>query len=159
MQPSELKSYFRKQIESVRDDYIRDLEAMPDEQLASAPGGSARSPYDLTFEVAHVNRRLAKRMRGEDPGPWGFEGWVKAPAEFKNRQKAIDAVRDSMNEVLASWESVPESEVNREIKIPSGMTSPVDLAFMCAYHTGYHDAQLNYLQTLHGDDKTHWASE
>ncbi len=156
MTPSDLKAFFRKQIETVGADYAKDIEALSEEQLAATPGGTARSGLDISYEVSVVNNRIASRIRGEDPGPWPFEGWVKAPEGFGGKDRAQRAVSDSIAAVLAAWDSVPEGELNREIKLKTGQTNPLDLAFMCAYHTGYHDAQLNYVQALHGDDETHW---
>lgn len=154
MQPSDLKDYMRKSLESTRDTYLKDLEAMSPELLTASPGGSARSAMDMTYEVAFFNRRMAKRMRGEPVEPFKFEGWMKAPADFTDPQGAL---RDSMDELIAAWDATPDAELGRVIEIPSGTTSPFDLAYFAIRHVNYHDAQLNYIQSLQGDDKMHWT--
>ena len=57
-----LKSFLRDRIAKGCNRYIDDLEAMPEEMLARSPGGSARTPYDFTYEIVYVNRRLTKRL-------------------------------------------------------------------------------------------------
>ena len=45
----------------------------------------------------------------------------------------------------------------REIPLPSGKSmSPFACAFMIQHHMTYHDAQLNFIQSLHGDMAVHW---
>src|SRR5687767_13340517 len=90
MANEQVKQYFRKQIEDARDDYVKDLEALPDEALLNSQGGTARTAFDFTHEVAHVNRRIAMRLRGETPPDVTDEGWVKAPAEFQTKAAAIE---------------------------------------------------------------------
>ena len=131
---------------------------MTHEQLSAKQGGEARCAYDFTYEVAYVNRRIAKRLRGETPEPWQAEGWVVCPADFMAKDKARADIAESLDEVLQEWEKLDPAEMNKEIQLANGSkTNPIDLAYMCAYHTGYHDAQLNYIQALQGDSKMHWG--
>lgn len=152
-----LKEFFKKRIESTRDDYVKDLEAMSQDDLAKTPGGASRTPFDFTYEVVFVNGRIAKRLRGETPEPMsGDDGWIKAPADFCQKDKAVGAFRKSMDDILASWDTTEESKMLDPITLPSGETSLVGLAHFACIHNAYHDAQLNYHQAIHGDDKVHW---
>jgi hypothetical protein len=152
-----LKAHLKKQIEEAKDGYLKDLEAMPEEALGTCPGGSARTPYDFTYEVATVHKRIVARLKGEDPGPWpGANGWMKAPEEFQSKAFAMKEIRDTADAVLSALEEVPDHEMERRIALPNSETSPLDLASLAAVHLVYHDAQLNYLQSMGGDDKLHW---
>ncbi|MEA2552517.1 MAG: hypothetical protein QOJ65_693 [Fimbriimonadaceae bacterium] len=146
----------RKQIDDARTDYTKDLDAMTHEQLAATPGGSARSAYDFTYETAFVNRRIAKRLRGETPEPHDSEAWIMAPEEFKAKDVAKQELDASLQEVLEAWDRLDAKDLQTAIKLPSSETNALNLAHMAAHHTAYHDAQLNYLQSIHGDDKVHW---
>lgn len=158
MTVSEIKKFFSQQMASVRDDYVKDLQAMSHEQLAASPGGVARSAYDVTYEAAYINRRITKRIKGETPPPVTDEGWIIAPADYKDKEKAIADLRTSMDDLIAAWDALPEDQMGREIDLPNGdKTFPLDVAFMAIYHTGYHDAQLNYIQSINGDGKWHWG--
>lgn len=139
--------------------YLQDLEAMGHDELAKSPGGNARTPYDFTYETAVVNRRIAARLRSEDPGPAPWDGWAVAPAEFQNKETALKELADSADEVVAGWDNTAEERIAETITLASGDTSALDMAKLAAYHMGYHDAQLNYHQAICGDDAVHWKKD
>ena len=147
----------RKRFEDAAKSYRQDLDAMAEASLILSPGGVARPPCDFTFEVAYVNRRIAKRLRGETPPP-PAEGWVTAPDEFRTKATTIEEFQSAADDLLAAWDGISDSEIDREIVLQSGSTTtPSDLMYLAAYHAGYHDAQLNYHQAIQGDGEVHWA--
>lgn len=153
----DVHAFLRQRFVDAGNNYLADLEALTPDQLNTSPGGVARTAYDYTYEVAYVNRRIATRMRGETPEPFP-QGWMIAPDEFRHRTTAVDAVKDSVDQVLQAWDAIPISEIDREIPLANGAkTDPADLMFLAANHTSYHDAQLNFLQSLLGDGKMHWT--
>lgn len=156
MNAPSLKDHIRKELAENTQLFLDDLEAMPEEMFGRSPGGVARCPFDIVFEVAYINRRLTTRLQGGDPGPFSPIPWTKAPAEFDTKDKAIAAVRESADGLLAEWDKLQESELMREIQTPGGMTNPLELGNLAATHVLYHDAQLNYIQTLAGDADMHW---
>lgn len=152
-----LKEHLRKSFETNAGFYIRDLEAMTHEQLEKSPGGQARSGYDFTFEVVVVHRRIEARLTGRDPGPYsGADGWIVAPEEFRKPEAARKEMKDSVTGVLAAFDAVPEEDLEREIPLPKGSTSALDMIDLALTHATYHDAQLNYIQAIHGDGAMHW---
>lgn len=159
MTPTEMKAFFAEKLREVKGAYLDDLNAMSDDDLGTSPGGAARTGFDYTYETAYVNRRIAKRLRGEEPEPFPGDGWMKAPDEAKSKQAAIDSLTASMDEVIAAWDALPENDLGRVIPLAKGQTNPLDMAFLCVYHTGYHDAQLNFVQSLKGDTKMNWQHE
>ena len=158
MQQGEIKDFLRKQIEDAKNDYVRDIDALSHEQLNASPGGSARTPYDFTYEVVFVNRRIAKRLRGETPEPAPDNGWIKAPEEFRNKDHAKNEVSTTMDEILSAWDKLDESQLTTPIVMASGnTTSALGLGHMASHHASYHGAQLNYIQAINGDEEVHWA--
>lgn len=155
MDDQTLKAFFRKQIEEAKSDYLKDLESMSQEQLASTPSDKARSAYDFTYEVVYVNRRIAKRLRGESVPPAEDNGWMRAPEEFRNKESAKQEMEASMDEILGAWDNYP-NPLDAPIQLAKGETNALNLGFMAAHHASYHDAQLNYLQSLSGNDQVHW---
>lgn len=151
-----LKEHLTGKLEFAKKAYAGDLRAMAEEQLTTGQGGSARAPADFTYEVVSINNRISKRMRGEDPGEFKFEGWMTAPDDFRNKETIIEQFEQSVDGVLTAFASVSEEDMFRKIETPSGETSPMDLAGFAAAHMTYHDAQLNYIQTLKGDEEMHW---
>ena len=154
---TELKAHVRGKIEDWGKSYANDLRAMSEEQLAASPGGSARTPYDFTYECVYVNNRVAARLRGEDPGPWTNEGWMKAPDDFRNKDAALGGFEASVKSVLDGIDATPPEKLRDKIALPTGETSPLAMADLVASHLCYHDAQLNYHQAIHGDEEVHWG--
>lgn len=142
----------------VRDAYAKDLAALSHSALDASPGGTARAPYDVTYEVAAVNNRMATILRGENPGAWPFESWAVAPAEFRDPERAVAELNASVNAVIDAIGKIDDSDLLTERTLPSGRTdTPFGLAHFSAMHTTYHDAQLNYVQELSGDMAMHWG--
>ena len=152
-----IKEFFAKKIEGVRDSYVKDLESMSTDMLCKGGGGASRTPYDFTFEAVFVNKRIAQRLRGETPAPMGDDnGWMTAPSEFCNKEEATKAFKNSMDEILAALGKVDESKMLEPVMTPGGESSMMNFAYFACLHNEYHDAQLNYLQAMSGDDKVHW---
>ncbi len=151
-----LKKHAHEAIKGAADRYLSDLRSLTDEQFSQSPGGTARPPADFTYEVMFINERIAKRLRGEDPGPFKFEGWMKAPSDFGTREEVVAKFEKSTNQIIEALETTPVEEMERKITTPGGETSPFDLVTFGALHINYHDAQLNYIQSLNGDTEMHW---
>lgn len=153
---ADIHAFLRKKTVDATNDYVSDLKALTHDQLNTSPGGGARTGYDFTLEIVQVNERIAARLRGEAPAPPG-EGWTVAPAEFQNKDVAVDAITASGEAVVAAWDALPPGDVDMEIVLPSGATmTPMDLMYLAGVHLRYHDAQLNYLQAMVGDTQVHW---
>lgn len=134
----------------------KDISAMNDVMLANCPGGKARCGFDLLFEIATVNRMFAGMMRGDENEASRPDGWLVAPSEYRSKEAAQKDVTDSVNELLAAINSLSEDQLAKPLETPLG-TMPVSrLATMMASHMMYHSGQLNYIQTIHGDDAFHW---
>lgn len=151
----DVKDYAESSLRGARDRYIQDLEALTADQLDASPGGSARSPYDFTYEVVIVNRRFVNRLRGETPPPWP-EGWIVAPSEFRDKATAIAELRASVDEIFAEVDPVPAAEYDRAVPVSDGSMTTFALVCFVANHIMYHGAQLNYVQALLGDESMHW---
>lgn len=134
----------------------KDIGAMSDEMLANCPGGKARCGFDLIYEVASINRLFANLIQGvgnDVPPP---NGWLKAPTEYHNKEEAQKDVAASVSELLAALDAVPENELGKVLESPMGAMPLAKLAGLVGAHMMYHSGQLNYIQTLHGDDTFHW---
>jgi len=132
--------------------YAKDLQALSEDALARCPGGVARSPYDFTYEVIFLNRRIVTRLTGGDPGAFPSDGWMTAPGEFKSKDQCIADFEASVKDVLAAWNAIPEEKLGEAY----GPATAVELASLSATHMSYHDAQLNYVQAMNGDADMHW---
>jgi hypothetical protein len=155
---SELKEFLKDRVIQASGFYVQDLEALTHDQLDKSPGGKARSGYDFTHEVIVVNNRIATQLKGEDAGPWPFgEDWAVCPDADRTKETAIQQIKDSTDAIVAAMEQVPEDKFNEKFKLGERETSYSGMVGLAGMHMMYHAAQLNYIQSLAGDLKVHWA--
>lgn len=154
---SELKDFLSERTSQAAGFYVRDLEALTHEQLDKSPGGSARSGYDFTYEVVVVNKRIACRLRNEDPGPWPFgEGWAVCPDSDRVKDKLAAMILSSAQEIVDAIPGVPDEKFAESFELNGNTTSFADMVGLASMHIMYHCAQLNYIQAMAGDMEMHW---
>lgn len=152
----DVKQHLRDRVQSAATCYVWDLTDMPETMLSTSPGGVARTPYDFTYEVAQVNRRITMRLRGEEPEPVSEDGFVRAPEAACSKQAAIQSIESSVKDLLEAWDRLATQDLTKKISSPMGDTDPSKLMSLAATHMMYHDGQLNYLQAIEGDEEVHW---
>ncbi len=150
-----------KWLETASKFYLQDLEAIPEEKLGISPAGQARTPYDFTYEVALVNNRVANDISGQPNEPWPFpdDTWAVAPEELRSKAAITDFLRQSIDNIKAAYADKTEEELSARMR-PEGRetdTCHADRIMFAAYHTGYHGAQLNYIQSIYNDLEVHWS--
>lgn len=142
-----LKSAFRV--------FEQDLNALPESAFNQQFGGKARTVADIVFEVNLVNDDIARNMRGEPMCEWP-EGWITAPEDCRTKDVVISSFQRSSAAVLAQAEAYSEEDLLQKVTTEHGETDRFERCRFMAMHTWYHSGQLNYIQTLIGDDGWHW---
>lgn len=133
-----------------------DLAALPESRLGQTCGGKSRCPYDLVFELSAMYGGLAALLNqgsGEIPGP---QGWLRAPETFHSRATATQAFDAALDEFLAAFRDYRGDILADEYASPVGPFTPLAMANLAVWHTMYHSGQLNYIQTIDGDEAFHW---
>ena len=143
-----LKSAFRV--------FIQDLEALPQDAFDKCLGGKARTVADIVYEVNLVNDDIARNMAGEASAEWP-EGWIKAPEGARARQAVIDSFVASSSRVLSQVEAYTNEDMDTKVVTEHGETDRSERCRFMALHVWYHSGQLNFIQTLLGDDDWHWG--
>ncbi len=132
--------------------YVKDLEALPEAEGGSGP----RKAIDFTHEVAVVNRRIAARIRREDPGAWPFEGWAKAPADRATKPDAVEDFRSSVADLKDALDGLTDEQLTELMPMGEKESTPMEQIVFASVHMAYHMGQLNYIQQLAGDMEVHW---
>jgi hypothetical protein len=132
--------------------FSKDLSAMDEPMLVNSFGGSARTGYDIAYEVTFINNAVATNEFGGEPP----KGWMRAP-EGQSKDAAIQAFNDSVDAVCAKIAGSSADDFAAEMTTPFGPTNFGFMANMLPAHIMYHSGQLNYIQTLYGDEAFHWA--
>jgi hypothetical protein len=129
--------------------YVLDLRALPEGKFATSPMGVARTPQDITTEVAGFNRLCCDMLEGRAHND--------DRELLANPGTAEVAVQESAAALAATVSSMSPEALQETVTAPWGQQmTKYDLAQMAAINTMYHDGQLNYFQALHGDGEMHW---
>jgi len=138
---------------------VNDLKAIDESKNNVSPGGSARPALHIVAECAAVNGMVAHYLRTGTPAP-------RPPREERDAhwksldtlEKALAYLDEETNNLLGALDALDEDTLGDVSDQPLGRPmSRFAVAELPAVHMAYHDGQLNYLQTLHGDDQMHWG--
>ena len=138
--------------------YVKDLAASTSEIMDCKPGDAHRCPFDFTYEVVKLNHLMAGVLRGEPMSAMGGEGFLTAPEEFRNVGTATREMEESMADVLAAVDGLDDAGFESNVEMFGRSWTKMEVATLCAVHVGYHDGQLNYVQTAKGDLAVHWGA-
>ncbi|QYK54403.1 MAG: DinB family protein [Fimbriimonadaceae bacterium] len=137
--------------------FMQDLEALPAEAFTKKFGPKVRTVADIVFEVNMVNDHIGMVIRGEKPFDWPEGGWITAPDDFQNKDVVIEAFKNSSERIIATAESFSEEEFTTPFTTEEGETTRFERCRFMGLHLWYHSGQLNFIQTLIGDDEWHWS--
>lgn len=119
-------------------------------------GGKARSVADIAYEVGLVNDHVRRTLAGEELFEWP-DGFVAAPADLQSKEAALTNFRAQAERVLALVDGLDEEAMERSITTEHGETNGFERIRFMTLHLWYHSGQLNFIQTLLGDDGWHWS--
>jgi len=135
--------------------FAKDLEALPEEAFDKRFGPKVRTVADIVTEVNMVNDHIILTILGKELFEWP-EGWIKAPENCRTKADVIAAFEKSSQSALSTIESFSPEQLSQKVQTEHGETTIAERAEFIAWHVGYHSGQLNYVQTLMGDDDWHW---
>lgn len=135
---------------------MQDLEALPETAFAHNFGGKSRRVLDLVYEVILVNDHIGMVIRNEPPFDWPDVTWITAPETFNSKEVCISAFKKSSESIVETAKSFSEEQLTETIKAEHGETNRTERLRFMALHLWYHSGQLNFIQTLLGDDAWHW---
>ncbi|MEQ1821172.1 MAG: DinB family protein [Fimbriimonadaceae bacterium] len=136
--------------------FLQDLQALPEEAFDKSFGRKTRTVADIVYEVNLVNDHIAMNIRGEEALPFPDEGWIKAPEDFRTKEAVIAGFQKSSQTIIATAEGFSEVQLEETVKTERGESTRTDRIRFMALHLWYHSGQLNFIQTLMGDDGWHW---
>lgn len=146
-----------RSLKNACDLFLKDLEALPEEVYDRSLGGKARTVADIVFETNLVNDHVGMVIRGDEPFAWPDEGWIKAPEGQRTKEAAVAAFKTSSGRIVATAEGFSEAQMQEPISDKEGgETNRAERCRFMTLHLWYHLGQLNFIQTLLGDDVWHW---
>ena len=136
--------------------FSQDLEALPEEAFDQKFSEKTRTVADIVYEVNMVNDHIGMTIRGEEPFAWPDDGWITAPEDFRTKEVVLAGFKASSERILATVEGFSEEDLMGKVTTEHGETDRFERCRFMALHTWYHSGQLNFIQTLLGDDGWHW---
>lgn len=145
------------QLQMIGETYTKDLGFIPEDKQGESPMGKARTAIEFTAECAGFNYFVAGLIRGDTAAAPSAEERAAYMASLNTGAKASEALKQSIQLVISALNDISDEDLSREVTMPWGSTVPLHrAASMCAGHMMYHCGQLNYIQSLFGDDANHW---
>lgn len=137
--------------------FVKDLEALSQNQYETPYQASTRSACDLTAEVTDACLQAAAMLRGEKPELPSEEKTQQRARELALKSDGILAMKSAGQQLAETIAAVPEEVMTAKFQMPWGEElTGYQLANLTVNHILYHDGQLNFLQCLHGDQQMHW---
>jgi hypothetical protein len=144
-------------LESAISLFLKDLNALPESSFSHNFGGKTRTVADIVYEVNLVNDHIGMVMRNETPFDWPSGGWIKAPDSLQVKVEVIASFEESSQRILEIVKSFSEEQLEATVQDENGTHARHERCQFMALHLWYHSGQLNYIQTLLGDDEWHWS--
>lgn len=135
--------------------FSTDLEALPEEAFSQSFGPKCRTVADITYECMLVNDHIGLTIRGEELFDWP-EGYIKAPEDFVGKAAIIDAFKQSMQKQVDTANTFNEEGLTGKVMSDGQETTFAERFRFMNLHLWYHLGQLNFIQTMLGDDAWHW---
>ena len=132
-----------------------DLEALPEEAFERHFGGKTRTVADIVCEVNLVNDHIGLTLRREPLFDWP-EGWITAPEDKRSKPAVLASLQESSERILKTIEAMSPEELAAKFTTEHGETDGYERCRFISLHLWYHSGQLNFIQTLLGDDGWHW---
>ena len=105
------------ELELIQARVLEGLAEIPDERLAWKPTRASTSAVEITWHMASAERRLAARLRGEDPdridASAGTQNWIEAAARGEADVSAVPRDRSGLETALAAARSAEEKPDHR----------------------------------------------
>jgi len=135
---------------------LQDLQALPEEAFDKKWGEKTRTVADFIYEVILVNDHVGMVLRGEEPFVWPDGDWIYAPKDFRTKDAVISGFEKSSEKIIATAEALSAEQLEETVETEHGPRTRYQRCQFMALHMWYHSGQLNFIQTMLGDDGWHW---
>jgi hypothetical protein len=139
------------------------LDATPDDRLFWNPSPTARSIGEIAAHAADALGNIVSQMSG---APFPIPTSAEANQKFREHDRAfkdrgrVRALLEEKKSVYGAFlDSLAPADLDRLAPLPFGLGECPLREFMGAgpMHTRCHNAQIEYIQTLYGDQDWHWG--
>jgi len=134
---------------------IQLLHITPTEKRHWKPLECGRSVIELVIECILVNRKWALTLRQGVYTRLSVQTVEQIKATCQDITLATQLLLEAAEELAAAILSLPAQQLENQITAPFGTYSVADCCLLGYWNMVYHEGQINYIQTLYGDDAIH----
>lgn len=153
-----LKQYLIDNVQMMTSTYVADLGFIPEDKQGAVPMGKARTAVEFTAECAGFNffvAGLCAKGKASSMTPDERKAYMES---IDTGAKAIEALNKSALVLTSAIAELSDDDLMQEVTMPWGSVVPLYKAISMSYgHMMYHCGQVNYIQSLFGDDANHWG--
>jgi len=129
------------------------LKFISDDKLDWVPMGKAKTPRAIALECAGAYAWTAAIIRSE-VGP---EAWLALEGkDYPTRAALVQVLNEQYAILVAALEAATEEQLGGKRQAFWGEATVAELLDIGGWHSTWHAGQLNYIQTLLGDEESHW---
>jgi uncharacterized damage-inducible protein DinB len=88
--------------------------------------------------------------------PFDSRDRERTRAEIDTLEKAITFLRSSTDVLCSAIEACPDERLSETVQFGPMTKTLADVMLFVHVHSGYHFGQINYIQTLYGDQQMHF---
>jgi hypothetical protein len=156
---SDLIAQQKQAVERAKAQLLTTFEFIPDDKLSWSPSPTAKTPLQIVAHCGGANGAFAAMLRGEgwqlsmDPEEASIQ--MRAVSDVATREEAVRSVEESAAAVIAALDGVTPDQAGTFIKSAFG---PIPFTFCMTFpadHMAGHARQVDYLQTIWGDQQDH----
>ncbi len=136
---------------------VKDIMALSEEQWTAAHGGCSQSASAATVDIIGRLQWSTEALKGNVIIFFGNFVSQQIKDDCATREGAAASLSASVEAFCAALLAASDDSLNAEVMPPWQVPAPLFMvAQIATSHIWYHDGQINYIQTLLGDDKVHW---
>jgi len=158
---SEIIQGAKQEFEQSRNRMMGLLNDTPDDKLNWSPSSTARTPLAIVTHAAMALHNITEMLKGRPFGASSTaiadKGFRQEEQDFTSRQEVAALFEKNAAAYVAWIDTLTEDGLNDPITFPFGLgvgTVRHGLT-AAARHTEAHIAQLEYIQTIYGDQDWH----
>ena len=136
------------------------LETTPDDKLNWSPSSTARTSVQQVAHAANAMPSIQGMLTGK---PFPYAGIAECDAamraeekKFTTREQVLSLLEQNTAAYLTWLDALTPEQLASTVQMPFG--PPISIAVgitFAPYHTGEHIAQMDYIQTIYGDQDWH----
>jgi len=135
----------------------RSVLAMPPEKQTWQPEDTARSALDQIAECGAVNLWMARIFQERAVPPLDMGQLDRLKAENNTQEKALTLLQAGTKALVAAIEALAPEYLDDTVQLPwkEAPSTLAEVMIMPYWNMVYHLGQINYIQTLYGDQEMH----